>query len=172
MRPPLHFLSLSRYGFEHYDVNRIEAVTYGRNKNSGRVLQKAKFEHEGTLKKYLLHSKLLCNERIIHIKRVRLFSLLLRKCGACPHYFSLSTTDIILRTTKLKMVKFMLYSDMRNNNSFLKQLHISITGNVLYFSNNKKTNIHLSNIYNNFYCTVTNKKSILKSLSCLLGEVF
>ena len=40
--------AIIRYGFEERGMNRIEAMHFSRNPASGRVMQKAGMEHEGT----------------------------------------------------------------------------------------------------------------------------
>ena len=42
-----------QFGFENFPLNRIYAMHFGRNAQSGRVLQKVGMRHEGTLRQHL-----------------------------------------------------------------------------------------------------------------------
>jgi [ribosomal protein S5]-alanine N-acetyltransferase len=57
------------YGFATFDIDRVYAKPFGRNKGSRRALEKAGFTHEATLKNTVLKNGLYLDEAIYSLRK-------------------------------------------------------------------------------------------------------
>lgn len=66
---PEALAAVMRYGFEHLNLNRIQARCHGQNTASVRVLMKSGFRHEGTFRENMLRHGVLADTMFFAILR-------------------------------------------------------------------------------------------------------